>query len=339
VGVSVIDGSLVFGVFTVVFSAFAGFGLEGGFLVTSGASFSDFLEFVLERFGGGEASRAGEAARLRAGMLRDLGPGAFSAGWAGLAEAARADRLGGIAERRKKSQQGLLPLASAQLASHVTRALLIRICSLGQLRWQSLARRHERQDGSDPAHCTGCCLGTSPKTHLHIYHTQRHCANPAHRLLCSADSLLAKHTLSHTDRSLSPPFSKAGRTSISVAILTWHPQHPLTEFQLSSQLGERSKCFAGVCYSSASCRIRRGLWGCKDNSSPLPTRIWYCFPSNSSHLSCRDTTISQFNSFINHKRCANSSNRVDRCLLPLVKHTLESQLGYFRCTGPNSLVG
>lgn len=124
-----IDGSLVFGVFTAVFSTFAGFGLEGGFLVSSGASFSDFLEFVLERFGGGEVSRAGEAARLRAGMLRDLGPGAFSVGWAGLAEAARADRLGGIAERRKKSQQGAFCHWPAQLASHVTRALLIHVCS------------------------------------------------------------------------------------------------------------------------------------------------------------------------------------------------------------------
>ena len=111
-----IDGNLVLGVFTVVFSAFAGFGLEGGFLVTSGASFSDFLEFVLERFGGGEVSRAGEAARLRAGMLRDLGPGAFSAGagWAGLADAARADRLGGIAERRKKSQRTRPSFATGQ---------------------------------------------------------------------------------------------------------------------------------------------------------------------------------------------------------------------------------
>lgn len=223
-----IDGNLVFGVFTVVFSAFAGFGLEGGFLVTSGASFSDFLEFVLERFGGGEVSRAGEAARLRAGMLRDLGPGAFSAGWAGLAEAARADRLGGIAEQgRRRVQQGLLPLASATRLPRDSRVIDPYLFS-SSARWQSLARRHERQDGSDPARRTGCCLGTSPKTRLY---TQRHFTNPAHRLLCSPDSLLlAKHTLSHTDRSLSPPYSEAGRTSIPVGILVWHRHRPLTEF-------------------------------------------------------------------------------------------------------------
>lgn len=100
---------MAFCAFAVVFSAFGGFDLEEGFLASSGASFSDLVEFVLERFGGGDSARAGEAARLRAGMLRDLGcgfSGAFSAGWAGFAEAARADRLGGIAERRKKKEQG-----------------------------------------------------------------------------------------------------------------------------------------------------------------------------------------------------------------------------------------
>ncbi len=118
-----------------VFSAFAGFDLGEDFLASFGASFSDFLEFVLERFGGGEVVLSGEAARLREGILRALGrdfSGAFSAGGAGFADAARDDRLGGIAERRKKSQQDVCNChrpAPPNSQSHVTCALLFRICS------------------------------------------------------------------------------------------------------------------------------------------------------------------------------------------------------------------
>ena len=101
-----IVGSFAFGLFAVGFS---GFDLEGGFCTSPDVSLSDFFEEVLERFGGGGAGRSGEATRFRAGMLRALGrgfSGAFGVGSvAGLAEAARADRLGGIWGVKERQSQ------------------------------------------------------------------------------------------------------------------------------------------------------------------------------------------------------------------------------------------
>lgn len=198
------DGSLAFGVFLVVFSAFTGFDFGEDFLASSGASFSDFLEFVLERFGGGETGLSGEAARLREGILRALGrgfSGAFSAGGAGFADAARDDRLGGIAERRQKSQQDVCNChrpAPLNSQSHVTSRVIVpylfKCCSATLSSWHIAGKddcANEQEDKSSPANYRGCFPSPSPKTCLQISHTHHHRTDFPYRLSRSADIFLA----------------------------------------------------------------------------------------------------------------------------------------------------